>query len=199
MRCPTPFHTDPEHRRGLYLAVFINLVGCVYVREVSGTKYHGYVPHLNEEGEPYKTKGGGDAHQMTQEEYIACVKEAHDHFCQSSKFRRLGADILLVHDRGPCHPKGPIPGVHWRPVQLPPHSPDLDPLDYGIFGTTKTKLGTLMPYCPNWEKRVSEFQRLLREAPMQHTIEEFTMRLQACIAAKGLHLMDELKKLKKRN
>jgi hypothetical protein len=34
---------------------------------------------------------------------------------------------------------------------------------------------------------------------MQHTIEEFTMRLQACIAAKGLHLMDELKKLKKRN
>jgi hypothetical protein len=194
MQTPQRFHIDKCNRRSLNVVVFINLHGGVFLAELSGTKYDGYVPHqyTNQKGEP--------AHKLVKEEYISCVKAADDYFRHASRYRRFGSDILLVHDRGTVHHTEPIPGVPWTPVNHPPRSRDLMPLEYGIFGFTKNKLLQelkQLDHVAKWEERVEKFKELSRGTPVQGTITEFVLRMKACIAAHGLSFKSEQKKLKK--
>ena len=136
----------------------------------------------------YKTLDGKAAKGMTKAEYMDCMRAACDHFQQhSSAFRRLGGNIYLVHDKSTCHPTQPIPGLSWRPVAHPPHSPDLMPLDYGIFGAAKQELDRKAPRGMPWADKVRLFKEILDKAPVKATISAYQSRLKACFEAGGKH------------
>jgi hypothetical protein len=178
------YYVDSVSNRGsLKLAVFVNLVAGIWMKELTGTKLSG--PALNK---GYQTRQGKQAKGMTKQEYMDCVREARDHFqASSSAFRRLGSNIYLVHDKCRTHPSQPIPGVAWTPVAHPPHSPDLMPLDYGIFGAAKLELDRRATRAMPWEEKAALFKKILQEAPLEATIKAFRSRLMACIDAGGKH------------
>lgn len=178
------FYVDSKDGRGsLKLAVFINLVGGVYIKELSGTKYLGYKAR-----ESYMTKQGKPAKGLTQQEYKTCMKSAEDYYMEHSPaFKNLKGDKFLVHDRCGVHPKRQIPEVTWKVVAHPPHSPDLMPLDYGIFGMAKVALDKKVRRAQSWDEKVQIFKTILKEVEVKATIEAFRSRLLACIDSKGAH------------
>jgi hypothetical protein len=70
--------------------------------------------------------------------------------------------MYLVHDRSGAHPSQQIPGLTWKVVMHPPHSPDMMPLDYGIFGAAKGDLDRKVQPTWKWVDRVNEFKRILQ-------------------------------------
>lgn len=172
-----------SNRGSVKLAVFVNLVAGIWTVELTGTKLSG--PVLNK---GYQTQQGKQAKSMTKHEYSDCVRAAQDHFqASSAAFRRLKGPIYLVHDKSRTHPSQPIPEVTWKPVAHPPHSPDLMPLDYGIFGAAKLELDRRATRAMPWEEKAALFMQVLQEAPVEATIKAFRSRLQACIDAGGKH------------
>ena len=90
-----------------------------------------------------------------------------------------------------------LKGMGLDVVVQPPRSPDVMPLDYGIFGFTKTALERELPRRAPWADRVEKFKELLRSCSPRATIEEYPLRLQAIIDSKGGHIVETLKALKK--
>ena len=178
------FYVDSREGRGsLKLAVFINILGGVFIKELNGTKYAGY-----EAEESYNTKQGKPAKGLTQAEYKACMKSAEEYFMEHCPaFKNLKGDKFLIHDRSGVHPKKQIPGVSWKVVAHPPHSPDLMPLDYGIFGMTKTALDNEVRRDQPWEEKVQIFKDILKKVDVKPTIEAFRSRMLACVDSKGSH------------
>jgi hypothetical protein len=149
-------------------------------RELTGTKVGGPALNLG-----YKVNGK-DAKMVTKPEYMDCVRGAVQHFTENSlAFRRLKGPIYLVHDRSTTHPSHPIPGCPWVVVSHPPHSPDLMPLDYGIFGTAKQELDRRATRAMPWADKVQLYKDILMAGPVQATIKAYESRLKACIAAGG--------------
>jgi hypothetical protein len=73
-------------------------------------------------------------------------------------------------------------------IELPARSPDLDPLDYGVFGAVKRE----------WQRRVSKAQlswsdqcslliELLEQADASAAIKALHNRIQKCKSAAGFH------------
>ena len=170
--------------------------GRVFIIETTGSKNKGY-----EAGTKYLTKAGKDASKMVAGEYMDCVKAALNHYMQYPAFSEARELAMLVHDKSQVHMSKPVKkgleDLALRVVVGPPRSPDLMPLDYGIFGFTKTQLERNLTMHANLGDRVQKFKELLRTASPVATIEEFPLRLQACINAKGSHLASGLKKLKR--
>lgn len=79
---------------------------------------------------------------------------------------------------------------HWRnPIgEWPPNSPDLNPLDYGIWGILKEKACS-KPH-PNVESLKRALKKAWKEIPLEtliKVVDDFPKRLQACINANGGH------------
>ena len=144
----------------------------------TGTAYEGYVPKKK-----YKTKKQTDANCIVGEEYMDCVKAAMEHFMKCPSFAKLRSKALLVHDRSRVHSSTPVqhglPDLPLRAVLQPARSPDLQPLDYGIFGFTKNELGRTRIEGGKWVDRVHKFMEILRRVSPSPTIAEFPLRLQA--------------------
>jgi hypothetical protein len=152
--------------------------------DVSGTKYDGQVL-----GEDYQTQQGKKAKGMTKMEFAACVRAAYMYYNDKfPAFKRLSQEILLVQDGARVHGKEILPDAPWVPVTQPPHSPDMMPLDYGIFGFTKIRLQRAVDRGDSWESRVQLFKKFLTEASVVATINEFPLRMKACIASNGMHI-----------
>lgn len=181
---PQRFYVDSAASRGtLKLAVFINVVGGMWFKELTGTKVGGDTLKMG-----YLNTEGGEAKGLTKNEYMECVRAAEKHFLDTSPaFRRIKGNIYLVHDRSSTHPSKPIPGVSWTPVAHPPHSPDLMPLDYGIFGTAKQELDRSSTRAMPWADKVQLYKDILMAGPVTATINSYQARLQACIDAGGKH------------
>lgn len=196
MKTPSRFYTSKNNRRMLKLAVFCNTIGGIFVKETTGSTYDGY-----QADKVYKTKRGADAGSIVGDEYVDCVKAALDHYMQFPAFRRLHASAMLVHDKSNVHMSKPVmqalKDMQLRVEVQPPRSPDLMPLDYGIFGFTKNQLERALSKHTKWSDRVQKFKQLLTSASAVATIEEFPLRLQACIDSNGEHLQNALKALKK--
>ena len=79
---------------------------------------------------------------------------------------------------------------------ISPRSPDLDPLDYSVFGAAKTRLASDLPLSATWEQRVARFKEILQAAPVDKAIRQMSLRASACIAAGGQHFEHTLKKRK---
>ena len=106
------------------------------MKELSGTKYEG-----RRQQDTFQTIAGKEANSMTLKEYNAWVLAAQDCFESASpEFKALYSNITLIHDGAMVHHKKKIPGIKWTPVKQPPHSPDMMPLYYAIFGFTNVRL-----------------------------------------------------------
>ncbi len=188
---PVRLYQDHGKRRALKLCVFINLCGGVLLFETTGTDYGGYKP-----GKGYTTKKNEEAHSITAEEYNDYVREAVKTYNKNPSFRKLRNKVLLIHDRSRVHSKGSIEGVPWEVAMHPPRSPDLMPLDYGVFGTAKNEEVRISRSKKNfsWEERVSTFKTILKEYKGEHTIKQYPKRLKACINNIGYHFEDSLKR-----
>jgi hypothetical protein len=199
METPTRFHSDKGPRRALKLAVFTNIAGGMFLFETTGTSYEGYTPKKNYQTK--KNKQFQDAGAMTGEEYMDAVKAAWAAFMRQSAFRRIAGSAVLVHDRARQHTCSAV--QQWLKQQgltavvQPARSPDMMPLDYGVFGTTRTQLGRTLTMQARWEDRVATFKGFLSSFKPAATIGEFPLRMKACIESGGQQFGNELKGLKR--
>jgi hypothetical protein len=192
---PQSFYTNQLPRRGLHLIVAINLLGGTFMKESTGTAYGAY------EGNTYLNKDGDATKKLTGAEYVDFVEEALTFFKQESQnFARNKSNLIVVHDHSPIHTcklvaqKLEEKGI--RCILSPTRSPDLDPLDYGIFGV-KEKLNRADVRRAKWEDRVEQCMQAIQEVAIRDTILQLPLRLNACIHAKGGHFQRELLELKK--
>lgn len=196
MKTPSRYYTARNNRHSLKLAVFCNTLGGMFIKETTGTRYEGYIAEKT-----YRTKQGDGAGSIVAEEYIDCLRAAVSHFMSVPAFRRQATSPMLMHDRSKIHTSKlvthALQDLQLRAALQPPRSPDLMPLDYGIFGFTKAKQEREEPMHATWGDKVKMFKNLLTNAPTKATINEFPLRLQACIDSRGEHLGDALKALKK--
>jgi hypothetical protein len=106
--------------------------------------------------------------------------------------RRPRRPVNLLHDRDTAHTstafKSFAASYNVNAVLLPARSPDLDPLDYGVFGPAQRKLEA------ERERRVMTFEeectfleRAIQGANTDAAIAALPGRIKRCIAAKGGH------------
>jgi hypothetical protein len=192
---PEQYYVDRPQRRNLNLAVACCIHGGIFIWEATGTDYHGYNPakvYTKSPGSPYTNMSGA--------EYSDFITTFWAFFNQKPAFRAMRHHAVLVHDRYKVHTGRDACasldriGLEARP--LPPRSPDLDPLDYGVFATSKTKERRERKPGATWEDRVSEFKRLINQSSFEHSIQQFPLRLTACIKAGGKHIDEALREVK---
>jgi len=115
-----------------------------------------------------------------------------------------GDPLVLWHDRDPCH-KAALTGkvlqeLGLQQALLPARSPDLDPLDYGVFGPAKRQFER--DRCAGrmgWDAACARLvARLESKANYDAVMDELPLRLQACLDAEGHHLEDALAAIKKK-
>jgi hypothetical protein len=193
---PPRFHVAHEKRRNLKLAVACTLAGGVYIQEVTGTDYDGHqqeTAYLDTAGHPHRSMGA--------EEYCDFLQRAWKAFNRSTEFRRRSWQAMLVHDRSTTHNnllvRAKLKSLNLREMLLPPRSPDLQPLDYGVFSTSKNKIQRASERDDDWTRRAVELEKHIREAPLQQIIAQFPLRLEACIRAGGSHIDQALKAVKR--
>jgi hypothetical protein len=200
METPARFYSDKGPRRALKLAVFTSIAGGMFLYETTGTSYEGC--KVRKTYQTKKNKQLQDASAMTGEEYMDAVKAAWQHFMKCHAFRRIAGHAMLVHDKARQHTCVTV--RQWLQQQgvtavvQPARSPDMMPLDYGIFGATRAQLGRALPLSALWEDRVATFKQFLSSFDPAPTIGEFPLRMKACIESSGQHFGNELKVLKKK-
>lgn len=199
MKPPERCFSDKTPRRALRLAVFCNAVGGVFIKETTGTAYDGFAAEKT-----YKKKQRTalvDAAGMTGEEYMDVVRAAWDAFMKVPEFRRVSAGAMLVHDKCRAHTcahvSAGLSDMGLRVAIQPPRSPDLMPLDYGIFGFSKRQLERRLTQHAKWEDRVTMYKDILSSTSPAATIQEYPLRLQACCDSEGEHLGSALTVLKR--
>lgn len=156
---------------------------------VTGTTFPEYRPAVTYFKKP------GQAHTgMGDEEYChSVVEKILFEMRPTSSDAPVAAPLVWVHDRDTAHSSkftaAYLEEKGIKPMLLPPRSPDLDPLDYGVFGAVKHKLRREADHKGlKWPQRARRLMGLLKEAQGQAAIEGFATRLWACIAAKGGHI-----------
>ena len=98
--------------------------------------------------------------------------------------------VRVVHDRDSVHTSADTAAFaarqHMAFVSLPPKAPDLDPLEYGVFGAVKrTWRETVYKERMSWEQQCSLLMQLLRDADASVAIQGLPARIQACLDSKG--------------
>lgn len=100
--------------------------------------------------------------------------------------------LKLVHDRDSTHTSTVFTSFanskDITVVTLPAKSPDLDPLDYGVFGNVKREWEKQVwqQHLP-WEQQCQLAIRMLRDFDASASIAALPHRMQQCIAAHGWH------------
>lgn len=197
---PTPQRcfVEKEKKHSISVIVFMNLKGGFYLRLLTGSKGvagSNTLKHLMP-AKTYMTRDGHEASRMTSEEYIDCCKAAVEYFDKAPRTIRGRAawtsSLRLIHDRSTCHQRSDIildqgkRGTAVLPViTAPPRSPDLMPLDYGVFGTAKNKLLAAVSQHTSWQTRAEMFVKLLQECDVKNIITSYPKRLAKCVENKG--------------
>jgi hypothetical protein len=184
--------------------VAVNSVGGVFIKETTGTSYPGYAAAWIYQTEDSKKKGvWKPATRMTGEEYLSFVEEALAFFQQQPGFPSKVSRAMLVHDKSKQHcSKTAVEGLQKLGLAVmvqPPRSPDVMPLDYGVFGFIKKQLVRDVPRHAAWGERVERFKELLLECSPASTIAEYPLRLKAIIDSKGGHIEEEFKRARSRH
>lgn len=100
--------------------------------------------------------------------------------------------INLLHDRDPAHTSAEFREFAARyninAVLLPPRSPDLDPLDYGVFGPAQRSLDReLEQRNMTFEQQCAYMEGFIKQANTDAAIAALPSRIARCIAARGWH------------
>lgn len=109
--------------------------------------------------------------------------------------RRPPGGLKLVHDRDPAHTSAAFAAYAssqgMTVVTLPPKAPDLDPLDYGVFGLVKRQWERqVWEQRLPWEEQCQLAIQLLQQFDPSACIAALPHRIQQCIAANGWHFED---------
>jgi hypothetical protein len=194
MKRPRRLHADKPKSRSLVLAVAVCLAGGVYIKEMTSSSYDGMQPlkaYYNKRHQQLQRYGG--------EEYSDFLQEARAYFMRKGEFRRQSQNALLFHDRSKAHTakvvSQTLEQMQLASRLLPPRSPDMMPLDYGIFSTSKARLAREREARASWTKRVMTFKDLIRRAPIEASIRQLVVRLRACINVGGQHIDEKLERL----
>ena len=100
--------------------------------------------------------------------------------------------INLLHDRDAAHKSKVFSKFaatyNINAVLLPPRCPDLNPLDYGVFGAAQKKLDREMELRRmSWEEQCSFLETAIKSTNVDAAIMALPQRIKRCIAAKGGH------------
>jgi hypothetical protein len=177
--------------------VFINKLAGTVIVEATGSAYNGMKPLKQ-----YMTKKNNQeqvAKKITGGEYLDAVKAALKQFRAIPAFRPVRNNAMLVHDKGLHHVsvavKEGLQSMGVSAVVQPARSPDLMPLDYGIFGTARLELGRRGLGKSAWEARVTAFKEILKGSKVAAVIDQFPRRVRACIEMNGEKFEDKMRAL----
>ncbi len=192
----TKKYTAKAERKVVNVVVAINLLGGEYAKEYTGTRYAGCPPI-----KAYEDARGKARVSMAAEEYTDFLRDAWLYFRQQKELRRIMPSLMLVHDRSKVHQSKVVQAwlgkQKMQSMLAPPRSPDLMPLDYGVFGTIKAHLMRDAQEGMEWDERAQRFLQLLRELDVRQIIKHFPVRVEACIDAQGSHFESMLHKAKR--
>lgn len=141
------------------------------------------------------SKGKNPEHrELTGTTYRRMVKDVllgKGHLKDGS-MRRPRHPTNLLHDRDAAHTSKAFnkfaKDYNINAVVLPARSPDLDPLDYGVFGPAQKKLSAQMERrAMSWEEQCSFLEQAIKETNTDAAIMQLPRRIKRCIAAKGGH------------
>jgi hypothetical protein len=178
MKAPERLHTS-KPRGGLKLAVaLIPSLGTVHVQTLTGTTAKMLKPAVR-----YQTKRGLGARGLASGEYEGFMKSV------LAMLKGQGPHIIL-HDRAPSHVGAGVQSLIKQAghdcFPLPPRSPDLDPLDYGVFGHAKSWLAREMPPgVASWGELCAAFTSHLKRLDPVKQVGGFVGRLEKVIASQG--------------
>ena len=167
----------------------------MFIMELTSTNYVGFQKTAYEVN---GAKGPKPATSMGGEEYLHFVKAAWEGFMQQPAFRRIAKGAVLIHDKSRIHTSKAVQqgladmGLAYM-VQ-PPRSPDLMPLDYGVFGGMKSQLARAARRFKTWEETVQAFKGMLLAFDPRATIAQFKLRIDKVIEMKGKHIESGLKR-----
>lgn len=190
-----PFTGSSKNRRSLKLLVAIKRGARPIVIHLTGSKYDG-CPDIPQYTNPKTNKRYTD---MSAEEYCNAIKAIKAQYGSSV---RRGQRLVLWHDRDTSHTaaltKGKLQELGVEQVVLPARSPDLDPLDYGVFGSIKRRFQhnrcvRRMEWSDACKQLVADLHGF---KSVDAVISEMPLRLRACQEAGGGHIEAQLRKLK---
>lgn len=198
---PQHFYVDYKNRKALKVACAVMLGAPTksYVKELTGTQYEG-CPDIDVYKKP--TEEDVDYTGLSAPEYKAFLQCALDHFNRQVPGLKRNPKLRIIHDRAKPHTSQVV--TQWASEQrikvhvLPPRSPDMDPLDYGIFGPFKIWLQrSSARHGWTWDEKCQKAVAYLKSVDVGPTVKQFPQRLRACIEADGHHLTNALIRAKK--
>lgn len=199
-----PFESSSANRKSIHVLVAIQLGKKPVVIPLTGSKYNGCPPLRT-----YTTKKGKASTAMGANEYIDVLNRAFTMLSttpstgQNIAPRTRSSPYLVWHDHHRAHLSHDV--TSWltlhniTPVVLPPRSPDLDPLDYGVFGAAKRRHRDRrwgMQHM-SFDDACTAFVEDLQRLDTDHVILSLLDRLQACVNAGGGHIEHELEALRR--
>jgi hypothetical protein len=187
-------HT-PRAGRSLKVLGFICQGRVAKIKIASCSNFDGFAPQKQ-----YSNDGGTLHTGLCANEYqdaaVECVVNPG-----KRRTRAATGQVVLVHDRDPSHSAAvekTLASHNVTVLKMAARSPDLSPLDSGYWGIAKTKLRKkAVEEHLAWHERCKLFIEILKQTPHDKFIQEIPLRLQACIAANGWHIEDELKRIKR--
>jgi hypothetical protein len=195
------FVQGSSQRRALKVLVALAPGHKPVVVHLTGTNYNGCPPIKQ-----YRRQDNTLYTDACAEEYCDAIKEARRQLgLQDQRHALRSSTVMLWHDRDPSHTAAStlrtLQEENIVPVLLPPRSPDLDPLDFAVFGPAKRRFEVWrQSEGMDWSSACKAFIVDLQEkTPTDKILGELPLRLRACVQAKGGHieqLVSELKKQK---
>ena len=140
-----------------------------------------------------KEKEGGRA-ELTGPMYRRVMKQQlrpNSNLADAAK-RPPKRTINLLHDRDPAHTSKTFlrfaDDYNINAKLLPPNSPDLDPLDYGVFGPAQKKLDRELELRDmSFEEQCQFLTEAIKQANSDAAIMQLPLRIKRCIETKGWH------------
>lgn len=194
----TPPHayaaTKGGHQREYKATTFLQQRQTNFAQPVSSSKVPS-IPvkrqYLKADGTPYKSLSAVE---------LCDILKAYIGFRRK---QGLSKEWILVLDRDPTHKSKVFlefcrqEGV--KVMLLPARSHDLSPLDSHFFGVAKGRYyrDVQSRGITDWDTKAQRLQQGLKETKADPHINDYELRLQACLKAKGQRFEDELNALKR--
>jgi hypothetical protein len=188
---PSRMSTDKAQRKLTVDVAFILEAGAVHVKGLNRTT----CPELEPDRSHFTKQSNGTqvATSMTTEEYMSFLSEV----LKLLKKKKLLA--IWVQDRNTAHLFEAVPPlidaqVH-KVMVLWSCSPDLDPLDYAVFGHSKHWLDRMnrAPHI-SWEALCTAFSNHMEQLDHSGQVAGYPNRLLMVIQEKGGHIQDRIER-----
>lgn len=157
-------------------------------------RVHGTTENMCDKPLPeYLTRAGKAALGFCTEEYLKILERLFPEDKRRSCNRGPQWVEALVHDRDPVHQTKEVEDfLHARGIKnclLPPRSPDLDPLDYCVFGCVKRSVRVVDDTnLDGFKKKCATLESKLGELDVERKTSGFKARLLRVVKAKGGHI-----------